>query len=180
MWVFLFHLIQGLIIQCTFHCPLKTSENRKVFWCFQGVENRCNDNEWVNRRKSFCMLSSERFIALLILPFLISRINFLDISTMVNGVLDTLKSFWMVSASFNSSMISPACHSFIRFSNDFKWSFDFDFREGFSKRRLGITIISLTDEVTSFNGDSCIHSFISLEISSMKFIPACPNGVNKY
>ena len=27
--------------------PLKTSENRKVFWCFQGVEKRCIGNEWV-------------------------------------------------------------------------------------------------------------------------------------
>ena len=28
--------------------PLKTSENRKVFWCFQGVEKGCIGNEWVN------------------------------------------------------------------------------------------------------------------------------------
>ena len=28
--------------------PLKTSENRMVFWCFQGVEKRCIGNEWVN------------------------------------------------------------------------------------------------------------------------------------
>ena len=27
--------------------PLKTSENRKVFWCFQGVEKGCIGNEWV-------------------------------------------------------------------------------------------------------------------------------------
>ena len=28
--------------------PLKTSENRKVFWYFQGVEKRYIGNEWVN------------------------------------------------------------------------------------------------------------------------------------
>ena len=28
--------------------PLKTSENRKVFRCFQGVEKGCIGNEWVN------------------------------------------------------------------------------------------------------------------------------------
>ena len=29
--------------------PLNTSENRKVFWCFQGVEKECSGNKWVNR-----------------------------------------------------------------------------------------------------------------------------------
>ena len=86
---------------------------------------------------------------------------------MVDGVLDTLKSFWMVSASFNNSIISPACHSFILFSKDIKWSFDFDFREGFCKRRPGINIIALN--TISFNGNLRIHSFISR-------FPACPDG----
>ena len=27
--------------------PLKTSENRKVFWCFQGVEKVYIGNKWV-------------------------------------------------------------------------------------------------------------------------------------
>ena len=27
--------------------PLKTSKNRKVFWCFHGVEKGCIGNEWV-------------------------------------------------------------------------------------------------------------------------------------
>ena len=27
---------------------LKTSQNRKVFWCFPGVEKKCIGNEWVN------------------------------------------------------------------------------------------------------------------------------------
>ena len=28
--------------------PLKTSENYKVFWCFQEVEKECIGNNWVN------------------------------------------------------------------------------------------------------------------------------------
>ena len=28
--------------------PLKTSEIRKVFWCFQGVQKRCIGNEWLS------------------------------------------------------------------------------------------------------------------------------------
>ena len=31
-----------------FPYPLKTSENRKVFWCFRGVEKGCIGNEWFN------------------------------------------------------------------------------------------------------------------------------------
>ena len=30
-----------------FFYPLKTSENSKVFWCFQRVEKGCTGNEWV-------------------------------------------------------------------------------------------------------------------------------------
>ena len=30
--------------------PLNTSENLRVFWCFQGVGKRCNGNKWVNPR----------------------------------------------------------------------------------------------------------------------------------
>ena len=29
--------------------PLKTSENRKIFGCFQGIEKRCIGNKWVKR-----------------------------------------------------------------------------------------------------------------------------------
>ena len=32
-----------------FFYPLKTSENRKVFWCFQGGEKGCLGNKWVKR-----------------------------------------------------------------------------------------------------------------------------------
>ena len=33
----------------SFPYPLKTSENRKVFWYFQGVEKGFTGNEWVKR-----------------------------------------------------------------------------------------------------------------------------------
>ena len=32
-----------------FFYSLKTSENPKVFWCFQGVEKGCIGNEWLNK-----------------------------------------------------------------------------------------------------------------------------------
>ena len=108
------------------------------------------------------------------LPLLISRVNFLDIFIMVDGVLDILKSFWVVSISFTNSMISSTCHSSIWFSNDLKWFFDFDFREGFCQRRRNSTIIALN--AIFFSGDSCIQSIINLEISSMKFFSTCPDG----
>ena len=34
-----------------FFYPLKTSENRRFFWCFQEVEKGCIGNEWVKRIK---------------------------------------------------------------------------------------------------------------------------------
>ena len=30
---------------------LKTLENRKFFWCFQGVEKGCTGNEWIKSQK---------------------------------------------------------------------------------------------------------------------------------
>ena len=51
----------------TLSLPLKTSENRNVFWCFQGVEKGCIGNKWVkanfhsvNVQGSFAFLTSER------------------------------------------------------------------------------------------------------------------------
>ena len=37
-----------LVPNAPFLYPLKTSENRKVFWCFQGVEKGYIGNKWVN------------------------------------------------------------------------------------------------------------------------------------
>ena len=45
--------------------PLKTSENRKVFWSFQGVEKRCIGNEWINSESTVlnnCILDREIFL----------------------------------------------------------------------------------------------------------------------
>ena len=33
--------------QCTLSIPLKKSENRKAFWCFQGVEKECIGDKWL-------------------------------------------------------------------------------------------------------------------------------------
>ena len=39
--------INPFIPDAPFLYPLETSENLKVFWCFQGVEKRCIENEWI-------------------------------------------------------------------------------------------------------------------------------------
>ena len=39
-------LPQPICPQCTLSLPLKTSENYKVFWCFQWVEKVCIGNKW--------------------------------------------------------------------------------------------------------------------------------------
>ena len=48
------NVINPFVHNAPFLYLLKT-ENRKVFWCFQGVEKGCIGNEWVNvdNRKSF-------------------------------------------------------------------------------------------------------------------------------
>ena len=33
--------------------PLKTSENIKVFWCFQGVQKGCIESKWIKREKNY-------------------------------------------------------------------------------------------------------------------------------
>ena len=32
---------------------LKTSENRKIFWYFQGVEKGCTANEWIKNTEIY-------------------------------------------------------------------------------------------------------------------------------
>ena len=39
--------VNPFVPSAPFLYPLKTSENLKVFWCFQGVEKGCTGNEWV-------------------------------------------------------------------------------------------------------------------------------------
>ena len=45
-WSLLYSL-DPFVPNAPFLYPLKTSENRKVFWCFQGVEKVCIGNKWV-------------------------------------------------------------------------------------------------------------------------------------
>ena len=40
--------INPFVPNSPFLCPLKASENLKVFWCFHGVEKGRNGNKWVN------------------------------------------------------------------------------------------------------------------------------------
>ena len=46
------------VTNAPFPYPLEMSENRKAFWCFQGVEKGCIGNEWVKLllSKEFCNL----------------------------------------------------------------------------------------------------------------------------
>ena len=46
-WIQLFW-INSIVPNAPFLYPLNTSENCKVFWCFQRVEKGCIGNEWVN------------------------------------------------------------------------------------------------------------------------------------
>ena len=39
--------LNPFIPNASFLYPLKTAENRKYFWCFQGVQKECIGNEWV-------------------------------------------------------------------------------------------------------------------------------------
>ena len=43
----LLNLLNPFVPNAAFLYPLKTLQNRKVFWCFQGVEKGCFGNEWV-------------------------------------------------------------------------------------------------------------------------------------
>ena len=40
--------VNPFVPNAPFLYPLKTSENRKVFWCFQGVDKGCIGNKRVN------------------------------------------------------------------------------------------------------------------------------------
>ena len=42
----LIRVFNPFVPNAPFLYPLKTSENRDVFWCFQGVEKVCTGNEW--------------------------------------------------------------------------------------------------------------------------------------
>ena len=46
-WGIFYAVINPFVPNVSFLYPLKTTENYKVFWCFQWVEKRCTGNEWV-------------------------------------------------------------------------------------------------------------------------------------
>ena len=48
--------INPFVPNAPFLYPLKTSENHKVFWCFQGVKKGCIGNEWVNGKDNLQQL----------------------------------------------------------------------------------------------------------------------------
>ena len=48
LWFTQENMINPFVPSASFLYPLKTSENRKVFWCFQRVESGYLGNEWIN------------------------------------------------------------------------------------------------------------------------------------
>ena len=40
-------MLNPFVPNSPFFYPLKTPEDRKVFWCFQGIEKWCIGNKWV-------------------------------------------------------------------------------------------------------------------------------------
>ena len=116
----------------------------------------------------FFMLSVSSFIALLTFPLLISQLNFLHILVMADVVLVFFRHFSIFSASFSNSNSSHDSQSSILFSNGLRWTFDFDFQEGFRSSWY----YHYYFERNIFNGESCSCSFTNLETSSMNFLPA--------
>ena len=55
--------ISPFIPNAPFLYPLKTSENLKVFWWFQGVEKGCIGNKWVKGFFSKCDQICEKLLA---------------------------------------------------------------------------------------------------------------------
>ena len=47
----LLNLLNPFVPNTVFLYRLKTLQNRKIFWCFQGVEKGCFGNEWVKMDK---------------------------------------------------------------------------------------------------------------------------------
>ena len=43
-----YFLVNPFVPNAPFLYPLKTSENRKIFWCFQGMEKGGIGKEWAN------------------------------------------------------------------------------------------------------------------------------------
>ena len=50
----------SFVTNAPFLYPLKTSENHKVFWCFQGLEKGCIGNKWVKNHIRLITSTSAR------------------------------------------------------------------------------------------------------------------------
>ena len=59
-------LLNPFVANAPFLYPLKSWENRKVFWCLQGVEKGCIESKWINwseyfgRNKFCCFLLTQQ------------------------------------------------------------------------------------------------------------------------
>ena len=45
-------LFNPFVPNAPFLCPLKKSENLKVFWCFEGIEKGCIGDKWIKNEFS--------------------------------------------------------------------------------------------------------------------------------
>ena len=104
-------------------------------------------------------------------------LNFFDISAIDNDFRMVFREVWIVSPSKHNSSNSPLCHSYKRRSNASWSSFDLEFLEGFCNKKFDIITTALNEIL--FNGESWIHSFNSLAVSSIYFFPHEPEGKTK-
>ena len=54
--------INPFVPNAPFLYPLKTSENRKIFWCIQGIEKECLEKKWVNQENQSFYECTNSFI----------------------------------------------------------------------------------------------------------------------
>ena len=59
IWISHAHLVNPFVPKAPFLCPVKTSENFTLFWCFQEVEKKCIENKWVNGKGQQKLLTTE-------------------------------------------------------------------------------------------------------------------------
>ena len=90
-----FHFINPFFPNASFLYPVKTSENRKVSWCFQGEEKECIGNEWVKdpvRHLWSCAFAKivdrvERAIERWLTQLILSRFNLMLSSPNMNSLM---------------------------------------------------------------------------------------------
>ena len=131
IWLGVFLLVCLVIIFLDQHC-LRVDVLLSVSMCY-----RLNEN-------TIFHVIHQYLIALLTFLLLISRLNFFDVSWMIDVILVVFRHFWIVSAtSSNSKQLFLDSQCFILLSNGLMWIFDFDFHEGFRSSRFDITISTL-------------------------------------